>query len=465
MRQLLSARVPGSRRPGGIIVAVAAGVVLCAAEGRAQVVTGTLPPPRPILTNPMIQTYPALIASRAHGLNLSASGFHAYDRNSLPTVLTPTTGNTSAPVYRKSGSRAGGSASLDYHYAHQGQGGSAFSASARGSVQSFSSAGQPIYTGSGGFQTSVPISQTSRIRVMGTTRYTPFYNFGLFPGFAGTVDPNDLAASIDPDIALAVAPMRSFQHSLTAGVSRQLSLRTTVNVDYTTDYTDFLDAPDDNFDHYGGAYVNYRLTQGLSARVGYRYGYITNSGGPGQSLHMLDAGVNFGRSFSLGSRRTTLSFGTGSTVLSQPPVGSRRLIGGRVHFDGYANLDHQIGRSWTANANYRRGVQFAQGFTGMFFNDSVSAGVGGMLGPRVSAGLSSSYVLGAAGVMTVSRHNAVHVNGSVRMTWTSWASGFGQYSYYHYRLGNTVVLPSGFPSQLGRHSVRGGVALGFRLIG
>jgi hypothetical protein len=465
MTPLLSARVPSSRRAGDLVVAVAAGVVLCAADGRAQIVTGTLPPPRPILTNPMIQTYPALIASRAHGLNVSASAFSAYDRNNLPTVLTPTAGNSNVPVYRQSGVRAGGSVSLDYRYSHQGQGGTAFSGSARGSVQSYSGTGQPIFTGTAGIHTSVPVGQTSRLRLTGMTRYTPFYNFGLFPGLAGAVDANDLAASIDPDLALAVAPLRSFQHSLNAGISRQLSLRTTVNVDYTTDYTDFLGAPNDNFDHYGGVYVNYRLTQGLSTRVGYRYGYITHSSGPGQSLHMLDGGVNYGQRFALASRNTSLSFGTGSTVVSQPPVGSSRLIGGRVHVDGYANLDHQIKQTWSAQLTYRRGVQFAQGFSGVFFNDTVTAGVGGTLSQRVSTGLSASYVLGAAGVTAVSRHNAVHVNGSVRMTWTSWASGFGQYSYYHYRLGNTVVLPSGFPSQLGRHSVRGGVSLGFRLIG
>jgi hypothetical protein len=73
-------------------------------------------------------------------------------------------------------------------------------------------------------------------------------------------------------------------------------------------------------------------------------------------LHNVQAGINYGRPLSI-SRRTSFSFSTGSAIavrddLSNPdaaPATTARLTGN-------ASLTHELGRTWTARATYRRGL-------------------------------------------------------------------------------------------------------------
>jgi len=461
--------VPDVYRLATSVVATAAGMVLCSPAGHAQIVTGNIPPPRPILTNPFNPPKTALLSSGAHRLNVSASLFGAHDRNDFPTSTTSATGSptsgstTSVPVYRRSGSRAGGNGSLNYGFTHMGER-TSVGANGLAGVNAYSRTGRPLYTGSGGLYLQTPVGRASRFSLTGTSRYSPYYNFGLFAGLGGGVDPNDLAASVDPDLGLAVTPLRSFHHTALGSLSHQFSLRTSMSLDYRVAYTDFVNGTSDFLDQYGGIRLSHQVTRGLGVNLGYRYGLFRTVAGSSHGLNTVDAGVSYNKAFSV-TRRTTFGFSTGSTILTRPASGTGRLLGRRVFLTGRADLDHQIGQTWSAQLSYRREASGAPGLSGLFLNDTVTAGVGGAVSRRMTLGATNSYLSGAVASETVARHDSYHANGVANFSLTSWASCFGHYSYYRYRLGQAIVLPPGFPDRLERHSVRAGVSLGFRLIG
>ena len=65
------------------------------------------------------------------------------------------------------------------------------------------------------------------------------------------------------------------------------------------------------------------------------------------------------------SRRTQFRFGTGSTVFSADPQASNEVVGPsqqHYRFLGWADLDHQMWRTWSAHLEYEHGLGFIDGF-------------------------------------------------------------------------------------------------------
>jgi hypothetical protein len=89
----------------------------------------------------------------------------------------------------------------------------------------------------------------------------------------------------------------------------------------------------------------------------------------------IDAGVDVDQPISA-SRRTRVRFSTGSSITSF--AGQRQFF-----LTGSASLRHEIGRTWTANVGYMRGVQMIEGFNAPALTDTVTVGVEGFLSPRM----------------------------------------------------------------------------------
>ena len=71
-------------------------------------------------------------------------------------------------------------------------------------------------------------------------------------------------------------------------------------------------------------------------------------------LHSFDVGIDFHKALSL-SRRTTLSFGTGTTAFAD-------VNGTHIYATGNATLTRELGRTWFATAAYNRDVSFLSTF-------------------------------------------------------------------------------------------------------
>jgi hypothetical protein len=126
---------------------------------------------------------------------------------------------------------------------------------------------------------------------------------------------------------------------------------------------------------------------------------------------------------------------------------------------GNAYLNRQVGRSWDARLEYRRGMQFVEGFPDPFFSDTVSTTLEGFAGPRTRLSFGATYTSGDVGVLTDRSYDTYNANAHAQLAATRWLAFYADYFFYHYKFAPGVVLPFGIGRGLDRNGVRVGVNL------
>lgn len=194
-----------------------------------------------------------------------------------------------------------------------------------------------------------------------------------------------------------------------------------------------------------------QLTRYAGVRLGYGYREVRTSLSPEiTSSHDIDVGINYGRPLSI-SRRTTLTFGTGSSVVANHDRTLFRL-------SGAANLEHEMGRTWTARLGYQRGLRFLDGFADPTYGDSVSATAAGHVSRRVDLSFSAAYSSGQIGLTAAGSSFGMYVgNAKLQFALSRFLAAYVQGLYYHYDFGDGVRLPSGVSNALDRQGVRIGL--------
>jgi hypothetical protein len=233
------------------------------------------------------------------------------------------------------------------------------------------------------------------------------------------------------------------------GYSRPLTPRGTFSGAYSYRGRERVGVVTDRFASHGAsATYSYTMTRNLSMRLG--YGYARALYGPNEyEGHLVDAGVNYSRALSF-SRRTSVSFGTGSTA-------TRRMRSDRLQFHatGMARLNHELGRTWNASLSYNRGLAFVDNWPEPVFSDSAVAGVGGLLNRRVQASAAVRALRGR-GHFNLDG-NRIEVYGGtagLAVALTRHLSSGLSYSYYRQVLGDRVMVAPGLPNDLERQSIR-----------
>lgn len=392
--------------------------------------------------------------------DLNVSLFGAYDDN----VLAGRSTSDLDPRFQKSGGYGGSTVSLDYTRK-----------AGRASVD-FSGGTSYRYYPSikelNGFNTFASVGLTVKLTpktdfsASESVSYSPFYSIGGFPGLS-TAAPGDVAPIVPDyplleDSALFAASSASIAHRLTA--------RSSLSADYVFSYVDYRNR-NQPFRNWGaGGQFSYRLSSRATAHLGYHYRrgtYGLYVGHRPIEGHDVDGGVDYQRQLSF-SRRTTFGFSTGSSIYrSFAPPGTSAVVPVtdwqyQTHYmvTGNAHLNRQIGRSWNARLDYRRGLQFVQGFPDPFFSDTVSASAGGYLGTRSMLTFNAAYSTGDVGIAIGGRgYNTYTGVASYQFGLTRWLALFADYNYYHYVFDPTVPLPAGMSRGLDRRSVRGGLNL------
>ena len=126
--------------------------------------------------------------------------------------------------------------------------------------------------------------------------------------------------------------------------------------------------------------------------------------------HNLNIGVDYRKPLSR-SRRTFLRFRTGSVIAEELETGAvigeqvetgagigDPVEGRRFEATGSASLVHQIGRTWSAQAQYRREVGYLEGFARPVLSDSANGTLGGLLTRRTDFYVNVNYISGASGL-------------------------------------------------------------------
>jgi hypothetical protein len=402
-------------------------------------------------------------------LDLNVSLFGAYDDN----VLASNGQGSINPEYMQSGGFGTGTMSLDYtkkagRATLDFSGGTAYRY-----YPSLHELNGASYFASVGVSTK--LGRRTTLSVTGSGSYTPFfwYDQSLLSaqGTSGTV------TVIDPQQALVNQAATTAYSS--ASLDHQFTARSSLSLDGSFNYTDYQARSKPFKSASGGGMYRYRITSRIGIHAGYHYrhgtlGYYSTTDEP-VDIHDLDVGVDYNRPLSR-TKKLTFGFSTGSSIykVTESPALTGVVSDGtsadlyrrtRYAVNASAFLNQQIGRSWTARLDYRRGLQLVQGFAAPFFADSVNASLQGFLGTRSRLQFSGAYSNGDVGISIDSRrYSTASATANYQFAVGRWAALFVEYDYYHYRFDEGVVLPVGMGRSLGRNGARGGLNLWLPLL-
>ncbi len=309
-----------------------------------------------------------------------------------------------------------------------------------------------VGTYSGSVGSSLQVAKATRLQASQSVSRQPFLSLGLFPAAIepGLGDP--ALANLD----LGIQRDDYVNYGTSVELSQQISRRGSVSANYGRYTSDFAGTARDLTRWSAGGRFSLGLTRGLGVHLGYGYTtgeYPSIGGGRSVQGRNIDAGVDFNRALSF-SRRTTLSFSTGSSAIADRGRTYYRVIGN-------ARLNREIGRTWNASLAYDRGVGFIETFGDPFFSDSATLSVGGMINRRVRFHSGASTSVGDVGLSGAGGNGFNTYTGSSGVN-LGLTRSFGlalDYAYYHYSFKTGALLPLGLPRDMNRQSLTASLSL------
>jgi hypothetical protein len=323
----------------------------------------------------------------------------------------------------------------------------------------------PLPTYRVGANVGAQLARRTRFSGSGAAIYSPEFRLG------GFTSPITLTGSQDPFITVLadfdVYSLAAYRTSGAGTLTQSIGRRGSLDASYSVNNVDYIDNAFNYRSQFGGLRYTQRLTRNLNARFGYGYttaAYRQRVDILPQHIHHIDAGVEYGRALSI-SRRTHVSFSTGSAILS----GNGETFGGNTsgfsyHVTGTADLTHEMGRTWKAQLAYRRGIDLHEGFAQPFLSDGVTAGVGGFLSRRLSFSSGADYVTGDVGLKSGAHYTSLSTNANLEYALSRRLALFGRYVYYKYEFDRQAALDPRLPGALDRQGVRFGLSTSIPLI-
>ena len=287
----------------------------------------------------------------------------------------------------------------------------------------------------------------TRLSASHQVSYQPYTFASLFPQ---SFDPTlQLAPVTSPALELAANKKQFLQNTSSIAFNRELTRRSSFYAGYNFSQGDTPYNTERYTNQGANAGLRWSLTRNLGLRTGYgyqeaRYGLGTRT----LRYHNLDIGLDYSRALSF-SRRTTLTFGTGTTAVTDGQTT-------QYHATGNAQLNHEIGRTWRATISYDRSFQFVGSLLEPVFYDAASAGVGGLVNRRVRVQTSARASLGKVGVGSNRVNNDFDTyqgTATVAFALSRFFDLGVDYTIYRYRFDSGAVLPIGIPHNIERQSV------------
>jgi hypothetical protein len=296
---------------------------------------------------------------------------------------------------------------------------------------------------------STGIGRRVSLHASHATGYSPF--FSSMP--LGTAV-ETAATMVAPPVDAAVGRGDAWRHQSDVALSWRVGRRTDVLFSYGR--SAFSAAGTGRADHRAGV----RITRPVTRRTGVRLGYferVLTGGGDGRTirLHEVDAGIDYARALSV-TRRTTVTFGTGSGLVTDPS-------GTRVHFLGNVALAHQMGRTWAAQARYNRSLEVVEIVEAPVIADALAVSIGGAVGRKVQLSAGTTYTrAGGAGGQDVGLES-YNVSTRATVSLTRQTGAYAEYFVHSYRFGRAPLLVD-VPRRGLRHGVRVGLSVSAPLV-
>lgn len=410
-------------------------------------------------------------------LVLSGSLFGAYDDNVLAGLRER---NSTDWRMQRSGYYEGAHAALDYGLAHNGD---RFSVSARAGGQlryyrlgvHSNATLAPYYHGD--ISTDVRLTRATTLHAEQSVSYLPTYSFAM-ASTEGVEFDQASSATADPDVVdpdMELFGLTATRAATAVSVSQRFGRNTSLQAGYR-----FRSRAVNGLDsNPGGKVLDYRASSGFvrflherrltshaSLDLGYGVSASTRQSGTGDPrlVQNVLAGLRYSRALSF-SRRTSVSFSSGSAIVTKDNLNTpAQQTATRVRLIGSAALVHELGRTWTAEASYHRGLVFLDGFGDFFFTDRLRTGVGGLVTRRLSFSAAATFALATLDRPGLNRHDTKAATAQATYALSRFFGLFARYIYYKYDFGADVPLPGGVPRNLDRQGIRVGISTSIPLI-
>jgi len=305
-----------------------------------------------------------------------------------------------------------------------------------------------------------------------SVRFTPETTFTFSEGmtyaasllsgvFGSTTTPlvADLTAPVATNYALNTT--RSYASATAASLTRRLSRRAelqfTSNLQYTLTTRD-AGYPDLRSRDAGGV-LTYSLTQGVGLKLGYTFRQAQYTGSPASTEHDLNIGIAYAKPLSK-TRKMTMTFMAGPTMATAPLLAGLSDVRRQYRVTADASLRREIGRTWSLQGNYHRGLGYIEGLQGPVFTGAYTGSAEGFLSRRTDLSMSVAYSTGES-ALTGSASEFTTYTGDIRLRYAAtrtW-SFYAEYIYVYYLFNREIGLPTFLPPGLSRNGFRTGMML------
>lgn len=395
-------------------------------------------------------------------LTLTARALGGYDNHLAPegTLLA-------APVSEEIEGGYTGFADIGLRY-RRGREAKFFSVDAAGYYLSYSN--QSIDTPVGAHiraRGATTIGRSTNLEVAQYASADPYVAFGAFGPLRQDLD---VGTGPDANPVNGLTAQRSWATDTSAVLSWQATQRATVSANYNYIRHEFVGGSGfDNTTHAAELTFDQALNRNVSARGSYRFSdsrvanRLLNGDRPIVD-NTAEAGFRYSKQRSR-TRRVDLEAGAGATHIRT--VGDIDLR--QLEFwapSGHASARADLGRTWAAQASYRRGVTVLDGISPeAFLADAVLLRAEGTLGRRVELIFSTGYSTGAQQVgLVTGRYDTYTAAAQARIVLArTWAAVI-DYNRSDYQLSGFPAPPLGPVPEFDRNAVRIGLTYSHTLL-
>jgi len=305
--------------------------------------------------------------------------------------------------------------------------------------------------GSGDVGLVAEIGRRSRVTLFQGATYQPYYQMdflgatvpseGVVVGDGSSVGPPQVGGT-------PLHTLTSYIYDGRYGWSTGIGRSGTLSTEYTYRRTIFDDGRQPFDWQLADVKFTRKMTRYAALRLGYGYGYSQST--TRVENQNIDVGLDYARPLSR-TRRTKINFSSGSSVINY--LDKQYFV-----VNGDAGLTHEIGRSWTVNLDYHRGVQYAEAVAGPMMADTVHTRFEGYLSRRIEANVHAAYSSGQIGLgSTDPGYSTFSAGSALRIALNHVFSVDVQYLFDQYDFDHGAPVLVGIPRTLERHSVRIGV--------
>lgn len=310
-----------------------------------------------------------------------------------------------------------------------------------------------FYAGYGaGGGLSFPLWRGAHFTANQSVGYQPYF---VFDPIVAPFEPVVLGGAVVQDPGFAgVVGEDYISYSTSASLSQQTSKRGSLSADFDRQTSDFASAETDFVSRSAGLGYSHNIGKGLDVNLGYGYSESSSDSVAGEDpirVHSINAGVNFNRALSF-SRRTTLSFSTGS-------AGVADASGTQYHITGSALLQRELGRTWAAGLSYDRRVQFVDALRRAILSDGAAASIGGLISRSLQFSARAGVSFAHSGTSGAKEYDTYLATAGVNYAITRYLALGVNYSFYRYKFAQGAVPPPGYSQEMDRQGIRANLSV------